>query len=87
MRLIAFHQTVFDDDSEWAKLDRKLFERVRRIITETARIPFDGIGKPEPLKRELKGYWSPRINDEHRLVYKVTDEQIIIVSCKYHYDS
>ena len=55
-------------------------------MTETAKNPFDGIGKPEPpLKGDLKGYWSRRINDEHRLVYKVTDEQIIVVACKYHY--
>ncbi len=86
MRLITFHQTAFDDYSDWAKVDRKLFERLRRLIIETARTPFDGIGKPEPLKRELSGYWSRRLTDEHRLVYKVTDEQLIIVSCKYHYE-
>ena len=86
MRLIAFHQTAFDDYSDWSKLDRKTFERVRRLIIETAKSPFEGIGKPEPLKHELKGYWSRRITDEHRLVYKVTDEKIIIISCKYHYE-
>jgi toxin YoeB len=86
VRLIAFHQTAFDDYSDWTKIDKKLFERIRRLIVETARNPFDGIGKPEPLKRELKGYWSRRITDEHRLVYQVTDEQIIIISCKYHYE-
>lgn len=86
MRLIAFHQTAFEDYSEWAKADKKLFERIRRIVFETARTPFEGIGKPEPLKHELKGYWSRRLTDEHRLVYKVTDEQIIIISCKYHYE-
>jgi toxin YoeB len=86
VRLIAFHQTAFDDFSEWAKTDKKLFERPRRLISETAQSPFEGIGKPEPLKHELKGYWSRRLTDEHRLVYKVTDEQIIIISCKYHYE-
>jgi toxin YoeB len=85
VRLIAFHQTALDDYSEWAKTDKKLFERIRRIITETAKSPFEGLGKPEPLKHELKGYWSRRITDEHRLIYKVTDEQLIIISCKYHY--
>jgi toxin YoeB len=74
VRLIAFHQTAFDDFSDWAKTDKKLFERIRRIIVETLKSPFDGIKKPEPLKHELKGYWSRRITDEHRLVYKVTDE-------------
>jgi len=76
VRLIAFHQTAFDDYSEWAKTNKKLFERIRRIIIETAQTPFDGIGKPEPLKHELKGYWSRRLTDEHRLVYKATDEQL-----------
>jgi toxin YoeB len=86
VRLITFHQTAFDDFSDWARVDKKLFDRVRRIIIETAKTPFDGIGKPEPLKQQLRGYWSRRITDEHRLVYKVTDEYLIIVSCKYHYE-
>ena len=85
MRLIAFHQIAFGQYNEWARTDKKLFERLHRLIAETAKNPFDGIGKPEPLKAELKGFWSRRINDEHRLVYKVTDEQIIIAACKYHY--
>ncbi len=86
MRIIAFHQTAFNDYSDWAKADKKLFERIRRLIIECAQTPFDGIGKPEPLKAELKGYWSRRITDEHRLIYKATDEQLIIVACKYHYE-
>jgi toxin YoeB len=85
MRIVAFHQIAFEQYNEWAKTDRKLFERLQKLIFETAKNPFDGIGKPEPLKADLKGYWSCRINDEHRLVYKVTEEQIIIVGCKYHY--
>jgi len=55
------------------------------LIKDILRQPFTGIGKPEPLKQELQGYWSRRINDEHRLVYKVSDDAIIIISCKYHY--
>jgi toxin YoeB len=86
MRIIAFHQSAFEQYNEWALQDKKTFERLKRVIAETARTPFAGIGKPEPLKRELKGYWSRRITDEHRLVYKVTDEQLIIASCKYHYE-
>lgn len=86
MRTIAFHQSAFDQYNEWALRDKKTFERLRRLITETAKIPFAGIGKPEPLKRELSGYWSRRITDEHRLVYKVTEDQLIIASCKYHYE-
>ena len=72
MRLITFHQTVFEDYSDWSKTDKRLFKRIRRMISETAKNPFDGIGKPEPLKGDFQGYWSRRINDEHRLVYKVT---------------
>jgi len=86
VRLIAFHKQAFEDYSEWAKTDQKLFDRIRRIITETAQRPFEGIGKPEPLKHQLKGYWSRRLTDEHRLVYKVTDDYLVIASCKYHYD-
>lgn len=63
MRTIAFHQSAFDQYNEWALRDKKTFERLRRLITETARTPFAGIGKPEPLKRELSGYWSRRITD------------------------
>jgi toxin YoeB len=86
MRTIVFHQSAFEQYNDWALRDKKTFERLRRLITETARTPFAGIGKPEPLKRELSGYWSRRITDEHRLVYKATDDQLIIASCKYHYE-
>lgn len=85
MRLIAFHQEAFERFGNWARTDKKLFERLNRLIGETAKNPFDGTGKPEPLKADLKGYWSRRINDEHRLVYKVSDAQVIIVACKYYY--
>jgi toxin YoeB len=85
MRIIAFHQKAFEQYNDWARDDKKLFNRLNRLISETAKTPFDGIGKPEPLKEDLKGFWSRRINNEHRLVYKVTDTQIIIAACKYHY--
>ena len=62
MRIIAFNQSAFEQYNEWALQDKKTFERLKRLIAETARTPFAGIGKPEPLKRELKGYWSRRIN-------------------------
>ena len=85
MRAVAFHKDAFEQYTDWARIDKKIFERLHRLIIETARDPFAGIGKPEPLKADLRGYWSRRISDEHRLVYKVTDEMIIIASCKYHY--
>lgn len=85
MRRIAFHKDAWEDFAHWATENPKLLQRLLRLIAETAKEPFSGIGKPEPLKHELKGFWSRRITDEHRLVYKVTDEEIFIASCKYHY--
>lgn len=85
MKKIVFEGNAFQDFTEWATLDKKLYKRIIDLIKDIAREPFSGLGKPEPLKHELKGYWSRRINDEHRLVYKVSNEDITIVSCKYHY--
>ena len=65
--------------------DKKLLKRVNLLIKEIARSPFDGIGKPEPLKANLSGYWSRRINSEHRLVYEISEEELTIISCKFHY--
>ncbi len=86
MRKITFEASAFQDFAQWATQNKKLYQRLISLITDTLRDPFSGIGKPEPLKHELKGYWSRRINDEHRLVYKVTDDAISIVSCKHHYE-
>ncbi len=72
MRKAGFHSEAFEQFTDWAKQDSQGFERLTRLIKETLRDPFGGIGKPEPLKHDLKGYWSRRITDEHRLVYKVT---------------
>lgn len=85
MRIISFDPEAFEQYSNWAKADKKLFERIRRLILECAKEPFLGIGKPEPLRGSLSGYWSRRITDEHRLVYKITDTHVTILSCKYHY--
>lgn len=85
MRQVHFHQEAFAQFTAWSSEDPALFERVTRLIVEAARHPFEGTGKPEPLKHQLKGYWSRRINAEHRLVYKATAEAIIVVSCRYHY--
>ena len=85
MRTVAFHGEAFAQFTDWAGTDPKLYERLVRLITETARNPFTGLGKPEPLRHQLKGSWSRRINQEHRLVYRVTDEAITILSCRDHY--
>ena len=85
MRTVAFHAGAFAQFTDWAKADPKLYERLVRLITETAREPFTGLGKPEPLRHQLKGCWSRRINEEHRLVYRVTEEAITVLSCRDHY--
>lgn len=85
MKQIAFEEKAFEDFTNWATQDKKLYTKIIALIKDIKRTPFLGLGKPEPLKHELSGYWSRRINDEHRLVYKVTDTMIIIASCKYHY--
>ncbi|MBK9250203.1 MAG: Txe/YoeB family addiction module toxin [Ignavibacteria bacterium] len=85
MRKVEFEPHAFNDFIEWSSLDPKLFVRISELITHIQRSPFVGIGKPEPLKFQWKGYWSRRINDEHRLVYSIMDDSIIIASCKFHY--
>lgn len=69
----------------WQQADRKILKRINELVKAIVRDPFDGIGKPEPLRHGLSGYWSRRINDEHRLVYKVEGEDLLIAMCRYHY--
>ena len=80
-RRIVFEASAFENFTEWAKSDKKIVELIRDIN----RSPLSGLGKPESLKYEPSGFWSRRINGEHRLVYKVTDTEVVIISCKYHY--
>ncbi len=84
-RRISFEASAFEDFNQWAALDKKTYQKIIALIKDINRSPFSGLGKPEALKHEYSGYWSRRINEEHRLVYKVTDADIIIVACKYHY--
>ena len=84
MRLI-FSEHAWDDYLYWQRVDKKLLKRVNSIIQDIQRSPFEGIGKPEPLKYALSGYWSRRINDEHRIVYKVEDDSLLIAQLKHHY--
>lgn len=84
-RRISFEASAFEDFNQWATLDKKTYQKIITLINDINRSPFSGLGKPEALKYEYSGYWSRRINNEHRLVYKVTDTDIIIVACKYHY--
>ena len=85
MRNITFTDKGWADFIDWSKTDRKIFAKISNLIEETARTPFNGAGKPELLRHELSGYWSRRINQEHRMVYSVTERSIEIRSCKFHY--
>ena len=84
MKLI-FSENAWEDYLYWQKTDKKLLNRINKLIKETKRQPFEGVGKPEPLKHGLVGYWSRRINDEHRMVYKVTDDALLLAQLRYHY--
>lgn len=85
MRKLLFHERGWEDLVHGARTDKKTFKRLVRLIEEARRDPFEGIGKPEPLKGDLAGFWSRRIDDEHRLVYGVTADEIIIAQARYHY--
>ena len=80
-----FTDLAWQDFQSWQQKDRKIYKRIFLLIKDIERDPFDGIGKPEPLKENLSGYWSRRINDEHRLVYKIQGDNIVIVQCMHHY--
>lgn len=84
MKLI-FAEQAWEDYLYWQKTDRKVLERVNALIRDIQREPFSGIGKPEPLKHAFAGYWSRRINDEHRIIYKVKDDSLLIAQLRYHY--
>ena len=77
---LAFSEEAWEDYLYWQKTDRKLLERIHALIKETSQSPFDGIGKPEPLKHALAGYGSRRINDEHRIVYRIADGSMLNLS-------
>jgi len=84
MRLV-FTESAWQDYLWFQEKDRQLLKRINQLIKDALRTPFDGLGKPEPLKADLAGYWSRRINDEHRLVYGLTETDLVIISCRYHY--
>ena len=80
-----FTNDAWDDYQYWIENDRKKLKRINQLIKEIDRDPYEGIGKPEPLKANLQGYWSRRIDREHRIVYAVESEQIVYISFRYHY--
>ncbi|WP_372611310.1 Txe/YoeB family addiction module toxin [Halomonas sp.] len=81
----TFSEHAWEEYLHWQKTDKKVLRRINQLIKEIQRTPFEGIGKPEPLKHGLAGYWSRRINDEHRLVYKITEDAMLIAQLRYHY--
>ena len=82
---LAWSSRAWNDYLYWQKTDKKKLKRINSLIKKTLRDPFEGIGNPELLKHELQGFWSRRIDKEHRLVYSYTKEELLIVGCRYHY--
>ena len=82
---LLFSEQAWEDYLYWQKTDKKIVQRINVLIKEASRNPFEGTGKPEPLKHALSSYWSRRINDEHRFVYKPTGEALLIAQLRYHY--
>ncbi len=85
MTRIIFSKYAWEDYLSWQKEDKKMLRKINELIKDIQRTPFEGIGKPEALKFDLAGYWSRRIDLEHRLVYQYRDEEILIYCCRYHY--
>ncbi len=83
--IVSFDSEAFLNYNEWATTDIKIFLKIGELIKDINRDPFKGLGKPEPLKYDWAGYWSRRITDEHRLIYKYTKGSLYIAACKYHY--
>ena len=81
----VYSEQAWDDCLYWQKTDRKLLLRIHTLIKEISRSPFEGTGKPEPLQHALAGWWSRRINDEHRIVYRLAQESLWIAQLRYHY--
>ncbi|MGH8611975.1 MAG: Txe/YoeB family addiction module toxin [Gammaproteobacteria bacterium] len=83
--ILIFSEHAWEDYLYWQRTDRKILNRINQLIKDIQCSPFQGIGKPEPLKHGLSGYWSRRINDEHRIVYKIEDKSLFLAQLRYHY--
>jgi len=82
---LTFSEHAWEDYQYWVRTDRRMLKRVNRLIQEIVRDPFSGVGKPEPLQHGLSGYWSRRIDDEHRIVYRTSEDAVLIAQLRYHY--
>lgn len=87
VRLIQWDVDAWDEYCDWQQNDRSVVKRINQLVKDIKRSPFDGIGKPEALKGNLSGFWSRRITEEHRIVYVVEEDAVIIISCKGHYEN
>ena len=83
---LCFVDESWEDYLYWQKTDKKILGRINLIIRDIERSPYEGIGKPEPLKHKYRGFWSRRIDDEHRIIYRINEGEIWIVKCRFHYD-
>ncbi len=86
MMKITFSKNAWEDYLSWQSEDRRILSKINELIKDIQRTPYEGMGKPEPLKYDLAGLWSRRIDREHRLVYQAKETEILIYSCRYHYD-
>lgn len=82
---LTFQTLGWEDYLHWQETDRKMLRKLNSLIKECLRTPFEGTGKPEPLKGEFRGWWSRRIDQEHRLIYRATEDTLLIAQCRYHY--
>lgn len=84
---ITFSTNSWEEYTSWQAEDKQVLKKINSLIKDIQKHPYEGLGKPEPLKYDLAGFWSRRIDREHRLVYQVVNQEILIYSCKYHYDN
>lgn len=82
---LTWTPSAWEDYLYWQGQDRKTLKRINVLIQDTLRSPFEGIGKPEPLRENLSGFWSRRIDEEHRLVYAIAGNDLVVIACRYHY--
>ncbi len=83
--ILSFHPQAWDDYQFWQREDRMILKKINQLIRDIQRDPFDGIGKPEALKNDLSGFWSRRITEEHRIVYCIQNDELVIAQCRSHY--
>ena len=85
MKDFLFEKTAFEDVAYWVKTDVRMMKKIIQLLENIQQTPYEGLGKPEALKHQLQGHWSRRIDDEHRLVYRIEESSVVIIYCRYHY--